>query len=127
MWLLAKNLEFEKRSISINGKKFSAMIADTMRKQAVGLMFKEKLNQNECMLFIFRRPSRYSIIMRNMKFPIDVLWLGENKKTVDTISGIKPSNDFSTYKPVGPALYVIELKEGTIKREKITKDSKIRF
>lgn len=129
MWLLSRNVRFFRKQVSINGRKLSALVADSPKKQAVGLMFREKLEQNECMLFIFGRPNRYSIWMRNMRFPIDILWVDEKKRIVDIKEAAPPAKrfEFATYKPRVDAKYVLELKSGFVKKNKITKAAKIRF
>ena len=50
-----------------------------------------------------------------MRFPLDIIFLDEDKKIVDMVS-IKP---WKTYTPKAPSKYVIELEEGSINKYKL--------
>jgi len=69
-----------------NGRVVTAEIAKTEEERARGLMFRDRLGENEGMLFIFEEPDFYSFWMKNMKFPIDIIWLSEEKKRGSYIS-----------------------------------------
>lgn len=43
-------------------------------------IIKSSLKENEGMLFVLNSSSRGGFWMKDMKFPIDVIWLNENKK-----------------------------------------------
>ena len=84
--------KYKTRTISIKGKKFGAIIADTTIKRMIGLMFREGIRSNSCMLFIFRTEGFHAIWMHNMLFPIDVAWVDGKERIVDTAEGLKPCN-----------------------------------
>lgn len=106
----------------IKKTKFTVYIADTFFSQMLGLMYREKLNQNEGMLFITNKASNYGIWMLNMKFSIDIIWLDSNGKVVDIKENAKPSHSiFSSeiFKPRLKAKYVLELNSGVSKSKGI--------
>lgn len=115
------NVEFKKKEISIAKKRMSAFIADTPRKMTVGLMFRKSMKQNECMLFVFPNDSSHPIWMRNMRFPLDIVWLDSKRRIVDIVESAKPSSglDFSGYKSKEPSRYVIELNAGLVSKNRI--------
>jgi uncharacterized membrane protein (UPF0127 family) len=118
------------RAIRINGTRYSATVADTPVKRAIGLMFRESLPQNHCMLFVFGSPGRHSVWMRNMRFPLDVLWLNRQGVVIDTAAEITPSAsllDCRRYSPKAEAAYMIELNAGEIRRKGIRTGSKARL
>ena len=50
-------------------------LAITPNQQAKGLSFRNTLNANQGMLFPFHTPGDYSFWMKDMKFPLDILWI----------------------------------------------------
>lgn len=52
-----------------------AELADTPAKQTLGLSFRKGLPPNHGMLFIYNNPDVQIFWMRNMQFPIDILWI----------------------------------------------------
>ena len=102
--LLARNVDFKKKEIWVGKKKMITFLADTPRKMTVGLMFRNSMKPNECMLFIFPNDGQHPIWMRNMKFPIDIVSYDRNSKAVDFVESAKPSGgfDFSGYYSKGP-------------------------
>jgi len=63
----------------------------------------------------FEYESDWAYWMKNMKFPIDIVWLDEAKKVVHIVKNASPeySTD-KTFKPNKPAKYVLELPAGTV-------------
>lgn len=119
--LLSRNLDFKKKEITIGKKKMTAFLADTPRKMTVGLMFRKSIKQNECMLFIFPSDGPHPIWMRNMKFPLDIVWLDSKRRVVDFVESAKPSSgfDFSGYRSKEPSRYVLELNAGFVRKNRI--------
>lgn len=86
--------------------------------QERGLSGRPSLGPNQGMLFIFPKEGFYSIWMKDMLFPIDIIWLDNNGQIVYVIENAKPCTFFSCpiYKPAVPARYVLEAVPGTFKR-----------
>jgi len=57
-------------------------LAITPDEQSKGLSIKNKLNDSDGMLFPFDTPGDYSFWMKDMKFPIDIIWIDSNYKIV---------------------------------------------
>jgi uncharacterized membrane protein (UPF0127 family) len=53
-------------------------IADTPEKRQVGLMFREKLEKNSGMLFVFEEEQYVNFWMKNMKIPLDIIFISES-------------------------------------------------
>ncbi len=66
-------------SLSINGRVIYLEIADTEQKRTEGLSGRDSLPQNSGMLFVFDTPGQYEFWMNEMRFPLDFIWLNENK------------------------------------------------
>jgi uncharacterized protein len=104
------------------------MVKDEDR--AMGLMFRPSLALDKGMLFIFDGPPEFHTIwMKNCKFPIDIVWLDEEKKVVHVAESVPPCTEdpCPVYQPLRKALYVVELNAGQARREKATVGSLVSF
>lgn len=106
----------KKTSVTISNQKLSLDVADTEKKRELGLSTKRSLKGNEGMLFVFPTKDYPSFWMKGMSFPIDIIFLNDNK--VVTIYKNVPSPESTTeiptatYAPSSPINRVIELKAG---------------
>ena len=82
--------------------------------KAKGLMFSKKLTDTGY-IFIFSKPRKIDLHMFFVFFPIDVLFLDENKKVIEIKEHFKP---FTFYISKNEAKYVVELPQETIKNSK---------
>jgi uncharacterized membrane protein (UPF0127 family) len=77
-----------------------------------GLGNRRSLEASHGMLFTFDHSAIFKFWMRNMRFPIDIIWIGEDMKIVD-ISENVPTVPFYArppfHSPKVPARYVLEV------------------
>ncbi len=93
----------------INGKTISLLIADTEDSRELGLGGRASLGENEAMLFVFETADRYEFWMKDMKIPIDIIWLDSNFKIVHIESNVSPDTyPEETFAPEENSLYVLE-------------------
>jgi uncharacterized protein len=122
---------YRKTTLRYKGKRISMEIADTFAKQMIGLMYRKSIDGNKGMLFplAFSTRTGSSIIMLNMKFAIDILWLDDGKKVIDICRSAKPAKSiFSpSYTPRAASKYVIELRAGTAKRLGVKRGDRLSF
>jgi len=92
-------------------------LADSYWKKLKGLMFSGK--HDYALIFDFGGESRIkaSIHMLFVFHSIDLVYLSEGRKVVDLVEGIRPFT--LNYTPKKNARYLIELPEGTIKKNRI--------
>jgi len=116
--------------ITIGGKKISVEIADTPDKRALGLSYRDNIDTADGMLFIFENASSPGFWMKDMKFALDMVWIGDGK--VLGISENLPPGDHrpaQVYYPPAPVNYVLELTAGKVKewgiREKMIVEIKL--
>lgn len=79
-------------------------ICKSLLSKARGLMFSRKKN----LVFVFGRPRRVSLHMFFVFFPIDVIFLDEDKKIIEIKRDLKP---FRFYTSKEKAKYAVELSE----------------
>lgn len=70
------------------------------------------------MLFIFEENGVYPFWMKNVSFPIDILWLDDQKTVVHVGEDVPPCREAPcpVYSPGVPARYVLEVPAGDAKR-----------
>lgn len=103
-------------------------IADTQEERHQGLSGREGLNDNGGLLFIFDKSERHGIVMRDMKFAIDIIWLDESYKVVGLTENAQPDSYPQTvYYPDSGARYVLEMPAGTIAQENIMQGQQVQL
>lgn len=106
--------------------RFNLEIADTPQARAQGLSGRQSLPENSGMLFVFDSPSKQCMWMKNMKFPLDMVWLDKDKRVIQTRSDIKPET-FPASFCADSTKYVVELNSGDVQREKIKTGQRLKF
>lgn len=107
--------------VTINNVSFMAGVADTAKKQEIGLSGKSDLPEDRAMLFPFEKPGYYHFWMKNMKFPIDILFISSGK-IVTIYEDAKPATDNEPpqiYSSQEPADTVLEIKAGISRKNNI--------
>ena len=103
-----------------------AEVVDTDAARQQGLMFRENLPQGQGMLFVFEAEGRYGFWMKNMKFPIDIIWIDQEKKIVDVKFDLSPCQEAcEIFEPHAKALYALEVEAGFCRRNKIEIGDKV--
>jgi len=122
----------EKKFVQIflpDGFAVTAELAVTDEERQLGLMFREKINPDQGMLFIFEEEGIHSFWMKNMRFSLDILWLDKDKRIVHVERNAPPGKKppYPSYSPVYPAKYVLELKAGSIDEHKLKVFDRLEF
>jgi len=106
------------KKVVINGHEIKVEIADNDVLRGQGLSGREKLAKNDGMLFIFPSAGIYSFWMKDMKFPLDFIWILDYEVVDITENVPKPaSSDLDTlpsYRPNQPVNRVLEVNSGTV-------------
>ena len=96
-------------------------IADTPETRELGLMFRENLEENKWMLFIFDKLWRHGMWMRNTLIPLDIIRITTGYKVTDIIQATPCEEETCpTYKPRNDNLWAIEVNSGTAQKLKLT-------
>lgn len=93
---------------------FDTTVAQTEQSREKGLGGITTLLKDEAMLFVFGYDNRWSFWMKDMKFPIDMIWLDVNKKVVDVAESVSPDTYPKSFTPQNVARYVLEVNAGIV-------------
>lgn len=100
---------------TINNQTFNIVIAKDSKEKEIGLSDKKDLADNEGMLFLFETSDYYSFWMKNMKFPIDIIFIKDDK-IINIYENAQPpkspNDDIPIYQPKSPADKVLEINAG---------------
>jgi uncharacterized protein len=112
-----------------DGTPITAEMAVTGLERQRGLMFRDEIYADQGMLFVFSESAYHSFWMKNVNFPIDILWLDKEKRIVHIEERVPPCQtpDCPSYAPDLPARYVLELKAGMAECHEMQLQQRIDF
>jgi len=97
---------------SLPGTTVTLLISDTTAEQELGLGQISSLASSTGMIFVFDKPDTYAFWMKDMEFPLDIIWLDQDYKIVHIEHDLSPSTYPQAFSPDSPAKYVIEVNAG---------------
>lgn len=107
-------------TVRIGDGVFAARVANTHETREKGLSGTQSLRPEEAMLFVYDTDSRWSIWMKDMNYPIDIVWLNSKKEVVYIVKNAAPeSYPYENFAPKQDARYILEFAAGTVDRKKI--------
>ncbi len=116
-------------SINIGTFKINAEIARSNQKKEQGLSGKQKLKDNEGMLFIFDQEGYYSFWMKGMLFNIDIIFIKDNN-IIDIAKNMPypiDENNIAQVVPKEKANLVLEINAGLVEKYNIKIGDTINF
>lgn len=116
--------------VTINTQKFDVEVVKDSKAQQIGLTKYNSIKDNQGMFFLFDEPGRYGFWMKNMKFPIDIIFIRND--TVVSISQEaqpvdKDASNPTIYTPPVPADKVLEIQSGLSKKYNIKTGDKVKI
>lgn len=116
--------KYHQKEIQINSNNIIVDIADNDCKRELGLSNKISLN-NKGMLFIFENSGNYSFWMKDMNFPIDILWMDDNFNVIGIEKNLATSTYPETFGKEYISKYILELPAGFSDKNNIKNGDKI--
>ena len=96
----------------LGGEAFVFDVANTNALRERGLSGRDRLGPGTGILFMFPKDDTYGFWMKDMRFPIDIIWLDSNYRVVDVKKDATPASYPEIFVPVVPARYVVEVGAG---------------
>jgi uncharacterized membrane protein (UPF0127 family) len=119
---------YQRGVVQINENKIDVEIAKSAAAKIAGLSWRKSLAEGSGMLFVEGKSNYYSFWMKDMLFPIDIIWIANNQ-VVDISKNIPvpQGNNLPSYSPDEPANYVLEVNAGYADRHGIKVGDKVKI
>ena len=114
--------------VLVNNAKFNVSLAKTDTEKQIGLSNTKTLAQNKGMLFVFDKPAYYAFWMKEMKFPIDIIFIRGDKVTTVFSNVLPPSSTnghLPLYQPRDASEKVLEVNAGMAEKYNIHEGSTV--
>ncbi len=114
--------------ILVGEKKIFVEIVNTADKMQNGLSNREKISDEQGMLFDFQKPQLVNFWMKDMRFNLDIVWVKNNKIVGVTTNALAPipnknfeirDEDLPVYSSPGQVDMVLEVNAGWAEKNKI--------
>jgi uncharacterized protein len=97
----------------------TAEVARARTELQTGMMFLEKMEENEAMLFVFPYPHQAAFYMKNTLLPLSCAYL-DGDGTILEIHSLKPLDETSVVASTDQVQFVVETREGWFDRHHVT-------
>lgn len=115
--------------VKVGENVFAVEVASTSISRARGLSGREGLGENEGMFFVFDEPEAYGFWMKDMRFPIDIIWIAGDSVASFTENAAPepgvPLWKLKIYYPPEPVNRVLEIRAGMVQKRGIKIGDKI--
>jgi uncharacterized membrane protein (UPF0127 family) len=91
-----------------------------------GLMFREHMDDDAGMLFLFDRSEQLTFWMHNTYIPLDMIFIEPSLRVLGVVENAEPQTDSSRAVP-GASQYVLEVNAGFSRRHGLGKGTAVRF
>jgi len=103
-------------------------IASSLQERRLGLMFRESLAQDRGMLFVLDPQEGSSFWMKNMRFPLDIIWISKDKVITEIMQNVPQCvESCPDLMPQQKACFVLEVNAGFVKKHRIKTGDKVGF
>lgn len=111
------------------GAELVVELAVTSRQRSRGLMFRDELPPGQGMLLVFPDTGFRSIWMKNVRFPLDLIWLDGSHRVVHLEQNVPPCPEepCPDYHSMRKAASVLELNAGAVEKWGIELGDRLEF
>jgi len=118
------------KSVKIAGRAVSVELAITAKQKMQGLSSRLGLKDNAGMLFVFHTVGKYPFWMKDMKFPIDIIWINGELDALEVVyieKNAKPESFPNIFGGTADSKYVLEVNAGFSEKNSLKVGDKIKF
>jgi uncharacterized protein len=116
--------------VTIGDYSFDVEVAKDPKAQQIGLTKYTSMKDNQGMLFVFDKPDFHSFWMKNMKFPLDIIYI-DGDTIVFIVENAQPADieeeNPTIYKPEAAADKVLEIQKGLVIKYNFKKGDKVKI
>lgn len=109
----------EQYTIMVDTTPITVEVAQSSSQRRRGLSGRESLAPDHGMLFVMPTEERHSFWMKDMKFPIDMIWIDERGTIVDILHDVTPDSYPTLFRSTVPVQFILETKSGFSKKNSI--------
>lgn len=104
-------------------------LADTPSKAELGLMYRKGLPEGDGMWFIFGEDAERAFWMKNVIFPLDIIFIDKNFSILKIAKMVPPciQEPCPRYYSSAPARYVLEVPGGYCERKGVKEGQKVKY
>lgn len=116
--------------VELDGTRFQVEVADDDAERIRGLMFRDSMDADKGMLFVFEGNEPRAFWMKNTRIPLDILYFDHARKLVSQQRDVPPctlGNRCPSYPSDAPATYVLELNAGQAAKLGLEDGTELRF
>lgn len=123
-FIIVPNLPTSNVDLRLGDGIFSAKIATNESDRANGLTGVSEMSARKALIMAYPESSKWPISMKDMKVPVDIVWLNSQKKVVHIVKNASPDAiNPKTFTPKTAASYVIELPAGSVDSKAISTET----
>lgn len=100
---------YQQAGWQVDDRCFQLDVANTHELRREGLSGRTQLESNEGMLFLYDTRGEYGFWMKDMNFPIDIVWLNDEDEIITIAADVSPDSYPETFYPAKKASKVIEI------------------
>ena len=111
------------------GKEIPVEVADTVEKRSLGLGKRSYLENGWGMLFVFEKRKQHGFWMKDMQFPLDIIWL-DNHRIVHILRNVQPAKSGDIPPVMTPPVsgnFVLEIDSGRVDELKLQVGQRLKY
>ena len=111
------------------GMEISVEVADTVEKRSLGLGKRSGLENGWGMLFVFEKRKQHGFWMKDMQFPLDIIWL-DNHRIVHILRNVQPAKSGVIPPVMTPPVsgnFVLEIDSGRADELKLQVGQRLKY
>ena len=109
---------YDLATVTVGDASFTVELAATPEERSQGLSGRPNLAAGTGMLFVFQQERSHAFWMKDMRCPLDMVWIDAQCLVVDITRNAPPPepeqalSDLPTFGPSAPVVYVLEINAG---------------
>lgn len=121
-WMPTTPFSSETATVTIDGVRLDAEIADTEQLRTRGLSYRNELQPDTGMLFVYQSASTRSFWMYEMRFCLDIVWIAEGEvvgAAENACPAARPGDEIPRFRSPEPAQFVLEVGAGWMEEHRL--------